>query len=712
MLDINLESFKLDVNKVDWSNVLNSNNAQESFTLFNDAITNLVDTHFPVVYVKKQLHIDKPWLTDAILKSISTKNKMYKSLVIAPSPLREAQYKNYKNKLVNIIRISQKQYYNDLLDKYHSNITMSWKIINNILNRQTKGSTNINAKFYKNGNQIVDESDIANEFNKYFVNVGNNLASKITNTTQSPFMYMNNPVDKTFFVNPATTENLHKAVNQIKSNTPGCDNITSNMLKAILPCISTPLLHVINLSFSTGIVPLEIKVGKIVPIYKGGDSSKYCNYRPISLLTVFSKVFERLMYYQLISFIETNNILYDYQCGFRKKYSTDIALISIVDKILNAFENGQYAVGIFIDLAKAFDTVNHKILLEKLNYYGIRGVANEWLCSYLSERKQCTQFNDSISNFENISCGVPQGSILGPLLFILYLNDLQNVSDVLFFLMYADDTNMFISGDDLAVLNETINTELPKIHTWFNANKLSLNVQKTNYMLFHSNRRKVNSNSLSISINDCIVNEVYQTKFLGIIFDCCLTWKPHVDYLCKKLSKNFFLLSNARKIVDNDLMVKLYNTFIYSYIQYGIVVWGNAKANAIDRLISFQKRTLKMIAGKNRSAESAPLFKKFSILPIVDIYKYRLAYYMYRINIQDIPNIKSLTFQRHHHIHNYNTRHHNDFVFTGKVTKNFIKSTFEYSGIQIWLTIPNSLRNVRTIHQFKKEYKKLILSNV
>ena len=266
-----------------------------------------------------------------------------------------------------------------------------------------------------------------------------------------------------------------------------------------------------------------MKIAKVIPIYKSGDEALTCNYRPISVLNFFSKIFEKIMYNY---FINEHNILYSYQFGFRQTYSTNHAIITLVEKINEALYKGNIMIGVYIDLKKAFDTVNHNILLKKLYAYGIRGNVLKWFKSYLHNRQQFVYLNKAKSETKYVKCGVPQGSILGPLLFILYINDMSSISTVIFPILFADDTSIFIQGKSLQDTIEQLNTELNKVVTWLSSNMLTLNAIKSHFMIFH--RSRIKCVNLHVKIGNVTLKQVNFTKFLGVIIDDKLNFTHHI----------------------------------------------------------------------------------------------------------------------------------------------------------------------------------------
>ena len=366
---------------------------------------------------------------------------------------------------------------------------------------------------------IEDEKKMAGEFNIFFTNIGPKLAQKIPDINKSfeDYVYRNNSMIED---NELSFDEFEKAFKSIQRNkAAGYDDITSNIIIDVYHEIKYPLYEVFKCSIQEGKFPDKLKIAKVTPSFKSGDSSSLGNYRPISVLPVFSKILEKIMYNRVYSFLSEGKLLYKKQFGFQKNTSTEHAILQLIDDITKAFSDGKYTLGVFIDLSKAFDTVNHEILLKKMDLYGVRGISKKWFESYLKNRKQFVNSSDKINTtFLEIQCGVPQGSILGPLLFLIYVNDLCKASPEISTLMFADDSNLFLSHKSIDALFTTMKSELEKVSEWFKANKLSLNTGKTKFSLFHPIRKRkaIPNNLPKLYIDNIEIKRDYITKFIFI----------------------------------------------------------------------------------------------------------------------------------------------------------------------------------------------------
>ena len=499
-----------------------------------------------------------------------------------------------------------------------------------------------------------------------------------------------------------------RIISKLSSSAPGHDEIKLDDIKSVLNNLVQPLTYVTNLSLSQGIFPDELKKAKVIPLYKANDPMLFNNYRPISVLPLFSKILERIMYNRMIKFINKHKLLYKYQFGFRKDHSTYMALIILIDKISAALDKGDFTIAVLIDFRKAFDTVDHEILLHKLHHYGIRGVAYDWINSYMSNRQQMVSYNGASSSYRTINCGVPQGSILGPLLFIIYINDLSTVSKILTSVLFADDTTLLDSDSNLTTLINRFNIELVSIVNWLNANRLSLNIDKTNFMTFRPKNR--NDPSPDIMISGTKINQVDKAKFLGVIIDSKLSWSDHTKHVIKKISKGIGIIIKARKYFNQDTLLNLYNTMVLPYISYCIHVWGKSASIHINKIHILQKKIVRIISGVPPRTHSLPLFDKLKLMTAYQVYDYYVGVFMYKLYHEKLPPMFNM-FQRTSNVHNYSTRQYDSFYIDFVPTLRS-QRTIKITGPKLWNKISSQINIHCKIGTYKTHLKKLVLLNL
>ena len=691
----NISSFRKSLKKINWNTLYNYSDTQQAYSHFTKYIKECFDLQFPKQKVKINYKNRNEWIDDKLKNEIKERERL--SIIKRKKPTQEniAKYKYFKNLNLSNQRKAEINFYKEQFELYKSDAKKSWKILKRILGKDKQISEK-QIDFIINNQLVSDSAIIANTFNTYFINVGRTLAHQIKSNI-NPLSYIDINVNS-IFIPPITEHEIILVIKSLNNSSPGYDELPSSVMKQCLDLYITPLTYLINLSICEGSFPDGLKLAKVLPIYKSEDEQLVQNYRPISVLPFFSKIFEKLMSNYLIDFIDNHNILYNKQFGFRKFHSTSHAIITLVEKISKALDTGKIVVGVFLDLKKAFDTVDHSILLKKLYALGVRGNIYEWFNSYLRNRTQFVSYNTINSETMSITHGVPQGSIMGPLLFILYINDFSRASDILFSIMYADDTNVFIEGSTYDGIIDVLNVELTKLDTWLKANKLTINVKKTHYMVFHRSRIK---SSKDVQINQHILSLAKSTTFLGIIIDDKLKWTNHINHVKNKISKAIGIINKTRDFIDRHTTKQLYYTFVYPYLIYCTEIWGNASATHLDPIIKLQKRCIRNIAFAHFNEHTAPLFKSLDILEFKKLVIQRISLTMYKHFNCSLPSPVSDLFLKNKDIHNHYTRQR-ELLHTAIANKEATYKCFSFHGIQIWNYMLDNVRTDVSYTCFKK----------
>jgi len=723
----NKEKFNRALSDINWNVVFNgSNDVNDCYNKFIALLKLNYENCFPLTQMSRRAYRDKPWITPALKISSKHKNALYKKWISSGNKQDENVYKMYKkvyNKIANKAEIT---FYNKQFDVKINSTRQIWSNLNRVMsvNKKDKNACCIN-KLVVNNQDLCAPLDISNALNEYFCSIGSNLSSKLPNTTAQYSDYLCSPLSTSLFVEPVTALEIDSMISSLKCDKScGDDGIGPQLIKDNKNLLCEPLVYLYNLSLFNGVVPDKLKTAKVVPLFKKGDRCRMENYRPISLLSIFNKILEKLVYKRVYHFLDKKGVLYKYQFGFRKKFSTSLALLEVMDYCYKNIDDGNKVLGIFFDLQKAFDTVDHNILLCKMYNYGIRGLMYNWFKNYLHDRKQYTVVNSAASRFGNITgndlvnsvasrlgnvtCGVPQGSVLGPLLFLIYVNDISNVIDEYDLKLFADDTNLFMAGRSLYELEVKANLCLDKLQVWFLANKLSLNIEKTCYTLFSSKSDK-NCYSMNLLIGGQTIMKVSSCKYLGVFVDEKLLWDVHINYIYNKLVKFSSIFYKTRHLLPLACLKKLYFAFVFPHILFGIEVYANTNKVRLEKLSKLNNKLIRILLNKKLSTPVLELYKLMNVLPIKQLHEMQLLQFVHKCMYHKglLPDIFHNYFAYMHSVHCHNTRSNCD-LFLSRAKSNLGQRCCVYKCSQLWNFLPVVIKSNSSLSIFKKDVKKYL----
>ena len=599
------------------------------------------------------------------------------------------------------LRNAKQNYYSTRIAGQKCNPKKAWKSINNLLGKQTK-QTVVN-ELNMGENILNNPQEIVEGFNEYFSNIGPDLASKLDMPKCNFETYVKKSTSEFAAFQPTTVNDIFNLLCGLSSNkATGIDKISCKIIKIAAPAIADSLTHIFNQAITLSSFPDQWKVASVTPLYKNGQRNIPGNYRPISVLPAISKIMERILYNQLYNYLTKFGLLSNSQFGFRKSHSTATALLDCTNEWYVNLDRKLFNLIVFIDLKKAFDTVDHHILLKKLELYGIKGQALSFLKSYLTNRSQKCKMNGFISSEHLIKCGVPQGSILGPLLFLLYINDLPECLNITRPRLFSDDTNLTASGDSMNDAEFAVNSDLENLRNWLIANKLSLNVAKTEFMLIGS-KRMIKDSHPNIFIENKQIKQVYKCKTLGIIVDQHLSWKSNTKNICKKITAGISALRRIKPFVDKDTLISIYNAIVRPHFDYCCEVWDVLGKTQSKRLQKLQNRAARVIMSMSNDTDYSIALHALDWEPLKLMRKKAKAKLMYKILNKMGPESLANLFTYKSEVTSHKLRGISSGLCLPQPRTNNMKNSFMYDGAHIWNSIPSEIRECKSLSCFQNK---------
>ena len=685
------------------NDVLNIHSAELAYAKFYNIFSNCYEKSFPIkTKTITQKGKSYPWISDSHLNDMKERDKLCK--LSKKNKIAKSIYTDFRNDLKNRLRFAKKEYFSNLFELYKNNIKKTWGVINGFIRSKVFNKKVLITN--ENGNNY-EESEIPSKFIEYYTSIADELTAKIPHINRSATSYLGNRINHTFQMSPISPIEVESVIENLKDNgnNPNCF-ATSVLLDS--KHILTPIFcHLINLFVEQGYFPDNLKIGCITPIFKGGDKDKINNYRPVCSLSPLSKIIEKVIANRMINYLEDYDILSKTQFGFRKNMGTENALLNYIDNIQNQLNKYKYTISIFMDLSKAFDVINHDILKHKLYHYGFRGNFLNFLLNYIKDRHYFVHVNGINSDMKILNIGVPQGSTLGPLLFLIYINDMIKCSNLLFLTQFADDSTITYSSLDLEQAIVTVEHEFNRVLDWLAANKLIINLTKTHLMLFTTRARP---DTISILAKGQEINEVKEIKFLGVILDNDLKWDSHIEYISKKISKSVSILKMLKFSFPNNVLKNIYFSLIYPYFTYCNLVWGSAFSTHLDILVKLQKKAVRSISKVGYLDHTGPLFHNLKILQVHEIYNYNCCKFIYQCyNNKSYNNFKDKLLTNSDY-HDHNTRS-KDLLRKPRGRLKMFDNTALERGIDIWNTLYDCTKNAGTILSFKTQLKAYMMNN-
>lgn len=666
---------------------------------FKKTFLEVSERHAPIKTMRmKQRYC--PWINNEILTLMYKRDYLHRLACRNSCENTWNEYKRHRNLVTSTIRAEKRKYFDNELCNNMGNPKQFWKKINMLTGQQTKDTA---------AKEISAEN-----FNDHFSNIGhtvvNNNSSKNVN---EPLKWKNPPCTHMFKFTECSITDVSDYI-----KTLGCDSnidvlgFDARLIHLSCHVISPFIVLILNASFSSSKLPNDWKFSRVTPVFKGkGSKADKNNYRPISVICHIAKVIEKVVQKQLLHYLLLNELIVLDQSAYRPMFNTQTALHRVVDSWIDNVCDGLLTGVCLLDIRKCFDTIDHNLLREKLAYYGVKGVELQWFSDYLSNRSQVVFHNKVLSDKNEITIGVPQGSVLGPTLFMLFINDISQNSGIGICNLYADDVIVYCDGSTLQEVNVNLQNSVSQLTAWYENNKLSINTSKSEVMLVSSPRR-VFSDDLDITINGENLKFVQCANYLGMKLDCHLSWNDYVDKLCSSVACKLNRLRRLKGLVNKNVMTKIYVTTIQPCIDYGISIWGQTSKFNILKIQRLQNYAARLVTNNfdYLNCSSSAIIKSLRWMTV----KQRCIYFTIVLMFKCIHGLAPFYLINdvvmNFDVNGFNTRSHPMNVYIPQVSSQLAKRAFKYIGASLWNDLPSFLKDTTDINNFKRKLRQHILT--